>query len=226
MKTEQVKKLLKPILSEAHPRLHDQNKKGFYALRAWALANPIIKEVEITQFVKVPEVVKEIHHVDVVEKVVEKVVLDPDQSKQIERLQKKNDKLENDMKNVTRKCETAAAIALLRFEISKHRLTPNAFDAWLDDLALLSLADCICIAYTCMCILGRSSDADIKVTLNVSRYELRKAISAWIRAYCPNSLPQSDRDFLDIVIQKRRPKKENEPRHNSWLGRWVTLASF
>lgn len=234
MKTEQLKKLLKPILSEADPRLHDKLKKGFYALRDWALEHPIIKEVEVTQFVKVPEVVKEIHHVETVEKIVEKFVNDPDQSKQIERLQKKIAKLEAGVKKVTHKCETSAAIAFLRFEIKKNGLTNTAFDAWVDDLIMLSLAECVCIANTSLSVLANASDPDLKVTLGVGKTAFCSAVMAWTTVYFPDCFPQSDRVVLEHIIQIRRPKQDKEGmppsqesshtdngQHISWVRHWA-----
>lgn len=235
MKTDQVKKLLKPILNEAPPRLHDKLKKGFFALRDWALENPIIKEVEITQFVKVPEVVKEIHHVEIVEKIVEKLVNDPDQSKKIERLQKRVAKLEDDVKEATWKCETSAAIAFLRYELDNHGLTPKAFDAWIDALVVISLAECVCVAARCMYVLAHSSDSELKVTLGVGNTALGRAVRAWANVYYTDKVPQSDREFLGHIIQERHPGKplsspepanqSDKPQHHSWLQSWATMGS-
>jgi hypothetical protein len=234
MKADKVKKLLKPILSEAPSRLHDKIKEGFYALRDWALENPFIKEVEVTQFVKVPEIVRDIYHVETVEKIVEKLVTDPDQKKKIERLQKRVAKLEDDVKEATWKCETSAAIAFLRYEINIYGLTPKAFDAWIDALVVISLAECVCVAARCMCVLAYSSDSELKVTLDVGKTALGKAVRAWVNVYYTEMVPQSDREFLGHIIQERHPGKllaspepanqSDKPQHNSWLRYWATMG--
>jgi len=168
------------------------------------LENPFIKEVEITHFVKVPEIVRDIHHVEVVEKVVEKLVTDPDQMKKIERLQKRVAKLEGDVETAMCKCEASAAIALLRCEIKKHGLTNTTLTHGLMTLSWYRWRECECVANNTLMLLARSPDAEIRVALSVG-------YTAWLGRmhgrllYFPEGLTHVDRRVIGHVIQKRHP---------------------